>query len=724
MASQTSHSEAHTDSTVGSCGGCCSSQASTASEPAPQVNSQRLVLIIDELCCPSEERQLRKALEDMPGLVELRFQFMERRLEILHDGIDTADAMARIRQLGMSPRTQHDQQTAPQQSSIPWTRLAIAGAMAVAAEVLNWGGNVPQWVLAALALCAIALVGLDTWRKGFIALRQGSLNINALMSVAVTGALLIGHWAEAAMVIVLFTISEHVEARSLHRARQAIRGLLDLAPPRARVQQQNGEWREVAAELVQPGDLLRARAGERLALDGEITRGHPSLDESAITGESLPRDKQPGDQVHAGSINLNGDMEYRATRVASDTTLARIIHAVEQAQASRAPTQRLIDRFAAIYTPGVFILALATAIAWPLLGLGPWLDGVYRALVLLVIACPCALVISTPVTIVSGLAAAARQGILIKGGAYLEQAQRLKQVVLDKTGTLTIGRPKVSDWQATGSLSVEQCASLALSLASSSNHPISRAVAEHLQGTPLSDLEGIEERGGRGMIATHEGQTVWLGNARMAREYGAQVDEQTTQAPLWLGRGEQVLATFQVSDSLRSTSQAAIDRLHELGLKVSILSGDSKPRVQAIAEQLNIDEAHGELLPEDKLQHLEKLTRQAPTAMVGDGINDAPALARADLGIAMGVAGSDVAIETADVALMDDDLGKLARLVELSRETRRLLVQNISLAIGIKVVFLTLALTGHATLWMAVFADMGASLLVVGNGLRILRTAR
>ncbi|QEM82874.1 heavy metal translocating P-type ATPase [Halomonas binhaiensis] len=721
MASQTSHSEAHTDSAVSSCGGCCSSQAPTAAEPAPQVNSQRLVLIIDELCCPSEERQLRKALEDMPGLVELRFQFIDRRLEILHDGIDTADAMERIRQLGMSPRTQRDQQTAPQQSSIPWTRLAIAGAMAVAAEVLNWGGNVPQWVLAALALCAIALVGLDTWRKGFIALRQGSLNINALMSVAVTGALLIGHWAEAAMVIVLFTISEHVEARSLHRARQAIRGLLDLAPPRARVQQQDGEWREVEAELVQPGDLLRARAGERLALDGEITRGHPSLDESAITGESLPRDKQPGDQVHAGSINLNGDMEYRATRVVSDTTLARIIHAVEQAQASRAPTQRMIDRFAAVYTPGVFVLALATAIAWPLLGLGPWLDGVYRALVLLVIACPCALVISTPVTIVSGLAAAARQGILIKGGAYLEQAQRLKQVVLDKTGTLTIGRPKVSDWQTTGPLSAEQCASLALSLASSSNHPISRAVAEHLQGTSLSELEGIEERGGRGMIASHEGLAIWLGNARMAREYGAQVDEQTTQAPLWLGRGSQVLATFQVSDSLRSTSQAAIDRLHELGLKVSILSGDSKPRVQAIADQLSIDEAHGELLPEDKLRHLEQLTRQAPTAMVGDGINDAPALARADLGIAMGVAGSDVAIETADVALMDDDLGKLARLVELSHETRRLLIQNIALAIGIKVVFLALALTGHATLWMAVFADMGASLLVVANGLRILR---
>lgn len=722
MASQTSHSGAPTDPAASSCDGCCSSRPSTEVEPASRVNRQRLVLIIDELCCPGEERQLRKAFDDMQGVVELNFQFMDRRLDILHDGIDSADAMARIRQLGMSPRIQGDQQTAPQQSPIPWAKLAIAGAMAIAAEVLNWGGNVPQWALAALALCAIVLVGLDTWRKGFIALRQGSLNINALMSVAVTGALLIGHWAEAAMVIVLFTISEHVEARSLQRARQAIRGLLDLAPPRARVRQQNGEWREIEAELVQPGDLLRARAGERLALDGEITRGHPSLDESAITGESLPRDKQPGDQVHAGSINLNGDMEYRATRVASETTLARIIHAVEQAQASRAPTQRMIDRFAAIYTPAVFILALVTAIAWPLLGLGAWLDGVYRALVLLVIACPCALVISTPVTIVSGLAAAARQGILIKGGIHLEQAQRLKQVVLDKTGTLTIGQPSVSDWQVTGSLSTEQCASLALSLASSSNHPISRAVAEHLQGTPLSNLEGIVERGGRGMIASCEGQPVWLGNARMAREHGAQADEQTTQATLWLGRSEQVLATFQVSDSLRSTSQAAIDRLHQLGLKVSILSGDSKPRVQAIAEQLGIDEAHGELLPEDKLQHLEQLTRQAPTAMVGDGINDAPALARADLGIAMGVAGSDVAIETADVALMDDDLGKLARLVELSRETRRLLIQNIGLAIGIKLIFLILALTGHATLWMAVFADMGASLLVVGNGLRVLRS--
>ncbi|ERL50002.1 heavy metal translocating P-type ATPase [Halomonas huangheensis] len=731
MPSHTSSSEELTNTARNSCGSCCASQSSSSAENTStgESNVQRLALIIDELCCPSEERQLRKALDDLPGIVEMHFQFIDRRLEILHNGIDTTAVFTRIRQAGMSPRAERDVKEAPEQPAFPWLKLIIAGGMALAAELLGWTGQVPEWGLAILALAAIALVGLDTWRKGFIAIRQGNLNINALMSVAVTGALLIGHWAEAAMVLVLFTVSEHIEARSLSRARQAIRGLLDLAPPRARVQQPDGEWREIDAELVQPGDLLRTRAGERLALDGEITRGYPSLDESAITGESLPRDKQPGDQVHAGSINLTGELEYRTTRIASDTTLARIIHAVEQAQARRAPTQQLIDRFAAIYTPAVFVLALLTAVGWPLLGLGPWLDGVYRALVLLVIACPCALVISTPVTIVSGLAAAARQGILIKGGAFLEQAQRLTHVVLDKTGTLTAGRPEVGDWQTLGNVSREQCASLALSLASSSNHPMSMAVAAHLEGSPLSELEQVEERSGRGMVGLYQQQTLWLGNARLAREHGialekAALDSSENQSNLWLGRGDELLAAFRITDALRATSQQAIDRLHALGLKISILSGDTAPRVEAIAAELGIDEARAELLPEDKLDYLDRQSRHMTTAMVGDGINDAPALARADLGIAMGVAGSDVAIETADIALMDDDLGKLAQLVELSRATRRLLLQNIGLAIGIKVVFLALALTGHATLWMAVFADMGASLLVVGNGLRILRHAR
>ena len=697
------------------------------------------------MCCPTEEGVLRKALADLPGVEALSFQLMQRRLVVHHHGVDRDALTARVRDTGMTPRFEDDQgadaaDDSRSTTTTPWGRLALAGILALGAEAIGWLGLTAGLLTPLLAIVAIALVGIPTWKKGLVALRHGTLNINALMSVAVTGAMLIGHWAEAAMVIVLFTLAEHLEARSLARARQAISGLLDLAPPRARVLDEgesgSGEWREIDADDVAIGDLVRVHAGERLALDGEIVRGDPSLDEAPITGESLPRDRSLGESVYAGSINLAGDFDYRVTRRANDTTLARIIHAVEEAQSRRAPTQRIIDRLAAIYTPVVFVLAGLVALGWPLLGLGPWLDGVYRALVLLVIACPCALVISTPVTVVSGLGAAARQGILIKGGVFLEQATRLTHLALDKTGTLTEGKPRLVRSAALGDSSDAEGQRLALALAERSNHPVSRALVQGLGSQPVSQpavsLEGVEERGGRGLVASEadSGATVWLGNARLAGEMGVSQAQLTSgdadndnddAGIVWLGRDDRLLAYFAVRDALRSTSRQAIERLHRQGVSVSMLSGDAQARVDAIAREAGIDEAYGELLPEDKLARLDALSRRGVCAMVGDGINDAPALARADIGIAMGAAGSDVAIETADIALMNDDPASLPRLIDLARSTRRLLVQNIALALGIKAVFLALALTGHATLWMAVFADLGSSLLVVGNGLRILR---
>ncbi|USZ49011.1 cation-translocating P-type ATPase [Halomonas sp. DN3] len=691
------------------------------------------------MCCPTEEGVLRKALADLPGVEALSFQLMQRRLVVHHHGVDRDALTARVRDTGMTPRFEDDQgadaaDDSRSTTTTPWGRLALAGILALGAEAIGWLGLTAGWLTPLLAIVAIALVGIPTWKKGLVALRHGTLNINALMSVAVTGAMLIGHWAEAAMVIVLFTLAEHLEARSLARARQAISGLLDLAPPRARVLDEgesgSGEWREIDADDVAIGDLVRVHAGERLALDGEIVRGDPSLDEAPITGESLPRDRSLGESVYAGSINLAGDFDYRVTRRANDTTLARIIHAVEEAQSRRAPTQRIIDRFAAIYTPVVFVLAGLVALGWPLLGLGPWLDGVYRALVLLVIACPCALVISTPVTVVSGLGAAARQGILIKGGVFLEQATRVTHLALDKTGTLTEGKPRLVRSAALGDSGDAEGQRLALALAERSNHPVSRALVQGLGSQPTVSLEGVEERGGRGLVASEadSGATVWLGNARLAGEMGVSQAQLTSgdadnddAGIVWLGRDDRLLAYFAVRDALRSTSRQAIERLHRQGVSVSMLSGDAQARVDAIAREAGIDEAYGELLPEDKLARLDALSRRGVCAMVGDGINDAPALARADIGIAMGAAGSDVAIETADIALMNDDPASLPRLIDLARSTRRLLVQNIALALGIKAVFLALALTGHATLWMAVFADLGSSLLVVGNGLRILR---
>ncbi|EWH02383.1 heavy metal translocating P-type ATPase, partial [Halomonas sp. BC04] len=599
----------------------------------------------------------------------------------------------------------------------------------------HWLGLAEPWLAAALALSAIGLVGLPTWKKGFIALHHRILNINALMSVAVTGALLIGQWAEAAMVLVLFTLAERIEAHSLGRARNAIRELLSLAPESANVRQADGSFRSVPASEVTVSSLVRVRPGERLALDGSIMEGHPTLDESPITGESLPVDKSPGGAVFAGSVNQGSEFLYRTTRAASDTTLARIIHTVEQAQASRAPTQRFIDRFAAIYTPTVFAIALLTALLLPLLFGVTWLEGIYRALVLLVIACPCALVISTPVTIVSGLAAAARSGILIKGGTFLEQGYRLTTMAFDKTGTLTQGRPAQRAWHpldsALGEPARAELRALAAGLASRSSHPVSAALTRAAEAdavTPL-DVSDVQELPGRGVVARQGERRVWLGNRRLMQQFA--VPDDTLEARLAeheargetlviLGEESRPLALFAVGDPLREESREAVEALHRLGVTTLMLSGDNPASVAAVAALAGIDEAHGSLLPEDKLAMIEARAVRGPVGMVGDGINDAPALARADIGFAMGALGSDAAIETADVALMDDDPRRLADFLRLSRRTRTVLLQNIALALGLKAVFMALAFTGHATLWMAVFADMGASLIVVANGLRLL----
>ncbi|MFW3615912.1 heavy metal translocating P-type ATPase [Billgrantia antri] len=728
---------------------CCSScnPADTATVPpkrgapspdAPYPDAQALRLRIEAMCCPTEEGLLRRALEDMPGIERLDFDLIGRKLTVHHRDVGEEAIRRRIAATGMT--AEHDdptQRTAPAASDEePWWKIGAAAALALAAEASHSLELAEPWLAAALALAAIALVGLPTWKKGFIALRHRTLNINALMSVAVTGALLIGQWAEAAMVLVLFTLAERIEARSLGRARNAIRELLDLAPERASVQQPDGSFRSLPAAEIAIDSLVRVRPGERLALDGNVAEGHPALDESPITGESLPVDKTPGDAVFAGSVNQGSEFLYRTTRAASDTTLARIIHTVEQAQASRAPTQRFIDRFAVVYTPAVFGIALLVAITWPwLFGIG-WFEGTYRALVLLVIACPCALVISTPVTIVSGLAAAARSGILIKGGNVLEQGYRLTTLAFDKTGTLTRGRPSQRAWHPLDPTLDEparaRLRALAAGLAGRSSHPVSAALARAAEadGVTPQDVSDVQELPGLGVIARQGGHKFWLGNRRLMQQFATLDETFATHLAEHQERGETLvilgdetrpLALFAVGDPLREESREAIQALHRLGVTTLMLSGDNPTSVAAVAAQAGIDEAHGSLLPEDKLAMIEARAEQGPVGMVGDGINDAPALARADIGFAMGALGSDAAIETADVALMDDDPRRLADFLRLSRRTRSLLVQNIAIALGLKAVFMALAFSGHATLWMAVFADMGASLIVVANGLRLLR---
>ncbi len=629
---------------------------------------------------------------------------------------------------------------------VRWLRLLGALALAVLAEVLaNLTPPGAAWraLGMGMAVAAVALSGLSVIREGFAALIRGRLDIGALMVVAVGGAFALGQWPEAAMVMTLFALAEHIEARSVERARDAIRGLLALSPARVELRQPDGSWRVVEARTAALGALARARPGERFALDGRVRAGRGAVDESPITGESLPVDKSPGDEVFAGSINLDGSLEYEVTRPAGDTLLARIIEAVEQAQARRAPTQRFVERFARWYTPAVFCLAVALGVGAPLLLGWPWHVAVYRALVLLVIACPCALVISTPVTVVSALAFAARRGILLKGGVYLEQARRIRTVALDKTGTLTQGRALLTAYGALdGRLSAQRSFVLARALALRSDHPVARAVAQGLEeeaggaggaggaGAATPEVLAFGAQPGRGVHGDIDGVAYVLGSHR----WMAERDQCTPQLEACLasqeaqGRSVSVLADargplawFAVADAPRPQSREAVRALRELGVRTLMLTGDNAVTAQAIARDLGIDEVHAGLLPQDKLALVQRLSADGPTAMVGDGINDAPALSAADIGFAMGGAGTDVATEAADVVIMGEDPRRVAQTIRLSRRAHRVLWQNITLALGIKLVFLALALAGDATMWMAVFADTGASLLVVFNGLRLTR---
>ena len=728
-------------------GKSCGCSAPTALSIPPRIvaappTADAAIYRIENMDCPTEEALIRSKLADLPGVVGLEFNLMQRQLTVRHALSSLGPVEHALASIGMratrmpssSPEAALDASDTAMEpaAKTAWWPLAISAIAALAAEAFSWVSPETTWPMIALSAVAILTGGLGTYKKGWIALRHRNLNMNALMSIAVTGAMLIGHWPEAAMVMVLFALAELIEAKSLDRARRAIRGLMDLAPEQATVQQADGSWHEFEARQVALGSRVRVRPGERLALDGQVLEGRSTINQAPITGESLPVEKAPGDAVFAGTINESGSFEYRVTAAANDSTLARIIHAVEAAQGSRAPTQRFVDQFARWYTPAVFFVALAVAVIPPLATGAAWMPWLYKALVLLVIACPCALVISTPVTIVSGLAAAARRGILIKGGVYLEEGRKLQWLALDKTGTVTHGKPVQTDfivWQGADAGVVR---SKAASLASRSDHPVSRAIALAAQADAVTlhvvdEFAALPGRGVRGRIG---GETLHLGNHRLAEELGVCTPELEQRLSTLESAGKSVvmlvadagvLALFAVADTVKDSSREAIADLHALGIRTVMLTGDNAYTAQAIAAQVGIDRAQGNLLPEDKLREIEQLVGNGRVGMVGDGINDAPALARADIGFAMGAAGTDTAIETADVALMDDDLRKIPAFVRLSRATARVLVQNITLALAIKAVFLVLTFTGQATMWMAVFADMGASLLVVANGLRLLR---
>jgi Cd2+/Zn2+-exporting ATPase len=716
---------------------CCSHDSAPAVvtiDGASDAEGQLSSFRIEAMDCPTEQTLIQNKLGKMKGIQKLEFNLINRVLGVWHELPSTDPIRDAIGSLGMQAdliEEGADKETASlPPANKPWWPLALSGVAALAAEVIHFTNAAPTWVVAIVALIAIFSGGLTTYKKGWIALKNFNLNINALMSIAVTGAVLIGQWPEAAMVMFLFTVAELIEAKSLDRARNAIGGLMQLTPETATVQQ-NGEWLELEVKDIALGSVVRVKPGERIGLDGEVVAGQSSIDQAPITGESLPVEKTVGDKVFAGTINQAGSLEYKVTAAANNSTLARIIHAVEAAQGARAPTQRFVDSFSKIYTPAVFALALAIAIIPPLFMGAVWFDWIYRALVLLVVACPCALVISTPVTIVSGLAAAARKGILIKGGVYLEMGHKLDYLALDKTGTITHGKPVQTDYVLLDTSLGEQALAISASLAGRSDHPVSQAIAKATQEGTRLPVEAFEALAGLGVKGEVQGRLYHLGNHRLVHDAGYCSPELEAQLEALESQGKTVvllfdasgpLALFAVADTVKDSSREAIEQLHALGVKTMMLTGDNPHTAKAIAAQVGIDQAQGNLMPTDKLQAIEALYAQNHrVGMVGDGINDAPALARAEIGFAMAAAGTDTAIETADVALMDDDLRKIPTFIRLSRDTAAVLKQNIALALVIKLIFLGVTFAGMATMWMAVFADMGVSLLVVFNGLRLLK---
>lgn len=723
---------------------CCSRPAGETAmraeaKPSP-AGTNAVRYRISNMDCPTEERLIRNKVEPMRGVVRLDFNLMSRTLTVHHQ-LDTADGIAKaLLAIGMRAEQLQDgdsEDTAEPEASPLSTNqkvlLTISGVAAVAAEALAWTTHTDASPLVAgLALISISTGGLPTLKKGWVALRNLTLNINFLMSLAVIGAVAIGQWPEAAMVVFLFAVAELIESLSLTRARNAVHSLLKLAPDLATVRTSAGAWSEVPVQGVQPGDVLLVRPGDRIPLDGVVQAGESAVNQAPITGESVPVDKRIGDSVFAGTINEQGVLEITVMSDSKHSTLAKIIQVIQETQSNQAPTQRFVDVFARYYTPAVVVLAMLVAVVPSLVFGAEFTSWLYKALVMLVIACPCALVISTPVTVVSGLTAATRLGILVKGGQFLESGYRLKALAVDKTGTLTKARPVVNAVTAFGNASREQILQIASSLDANSTHPLAAAIlaAGPAASTykPVSAFAALHGRGIRGDI---DGATYYLGNRRLIEELGfdpSSVEaalgelEQQGQTAVLLAEKSAILGVIALSDEVRPEAADAIKRLRELGIATIMLTGDNAAAAKRVSQSVGTAAVVAQLLPEDKLHEVRKLQSQyGMVGMLGDGINDAPALAQADIGFAMGAAGSDTAIETADVALMNDDLAKLPTFIELSRATRRILVQNIAAALLIKAVFFGLALTGLATLWMAVFADVGASLLVVFNGLRLLK---
>lgn len=735
-----------------SCSSCETRSLGGEVSPAPrEAKEGALAFRVRGMDCAEEVAILKGALADLVPEEALSFDVLTGRMTV-RVPVDEARILAAVAATGMraerwaegSSRDAEVGRNRRRDGLVAASLLAtLAGfsahvaldglSAAVGSEGLGLAAGIP-WPIRALYFVAI-LSGL--WvvlPKAWYALRSLRPDMNLLMVIAVVGAVAIGEWLEAATVSSLFALSLALEAWSVGRARRAVEALMRLAPDTVRVRGEDGSEREVDPADVPVGTPFTVLPGERIGLDGRVTSGRTEVDQAPITGESQPVEKQPGDLVFAGTINGSGAIEVLSTHPAGETTLARIVRQVSDSQGNRSVSERFVERFARVYTPVVFASAVLVALVPPFFWGEPWAPWTYRALVLLVIGCPCALVISTPVAIVASLASAARHGVLLKGGRVAELPARLAAVALDKTGTLTYGEPTVVELVPLGEHDERALLARAAGLERRSTHPLAAAIlrrAEEVGVEPIvaTDVTVVPGRGVEGRI---EGRSFRLGSHRWLEECGSwqpelaerlQALSAAGRSVVVVGNDEHVCGMLAVADAVRPESRRALDALRGAGVRaVVMLTGDNDATAQAVAREVGVDQVHSELLPEDKVAVIEEVEEAiGPVAMVGDGVNDAPALARATLGVAMGAIGTDVALETADVALMSDDLSKLAWLIEHARATLSVIRWNTAIALGIKAVFVVLTFAGLATLWGAVAADMGASLLVVANSLRLLR---
>lgn len=692
---------------------------------------------IEGLSCTNCAGKFEKNVKQLPGVTSATVNFGASKISVEgQTTIEELEEAGAFENLIIRDDQENDEQVKSKESFIKRNiALIISLGFILVAVISQLSLGEDHLLTKALYILAIIIGGFDLFKEGFSDLIKLDFSMESLMTIAIIGAAFIGEWAEGSIVVILFAISEALERFSMDKARQSIRSLMDIAPKEALIRRNNVE-QLVSVDKIDIDDIMIIKPGQKIAMDGLVINGHSSVNQAAITGESVPVEKQLDDEVFAGTLNEEGVLEVKVTKKVTDTTIAKIIHLVEEAQGERAPAQAFVDKFAKYYTPFIIIMALLIVVVPPLFFGGDWNKWLYQGLSILVVGCPCSLVISTPVSIVSAIGNAAKNGVLVKGGVYLEEIGHLRAIAFDKTGTLTKGKPVVTDFIATSSETDINYLSIISSLESLSQHPLASAILNEADKTNVDyksiQIEDFQSITGKGLTGIHQNIRYYIGSPKL---FSASVIEETAvkvqyrqfqeqgKTAMYFGTDEQILGVIAVADEVRDSSAAVISELHKLSIEHTImLTGDNTKTAESIGKQLGVTEIKGDLMPQEKLDSIKALrTTYNKVAMVGDGINDAPALAASTVGIAMGGAGTDTALETADVALMGDDLQKLPFIVRLSRQTLKVIKQNITFSLGIKLLALLLVIPGWLTLWIAIVADMGATLLVTLNGLRLMK---